>query len=63
MGADYDAFWEEIGGTRIEGGYHRLLKARSRRPVEGVAASKRKAWRARYALLDDLVRNVADLGR
>jgi uncharacterized protein VirK/YbjX len=61
--ADYDAFWEELGGTRIEGGYFRLPNTRVRRAAEEVPAAKRKAWRARHALLDALALDMAELGR
>ena len=52
--ADYDAFWRELGGAPIAGGFFLLPEARRRRSVEDVPSDKRRAWRARYTLVDQV---------
>jgi uncharacterized protein VirK/YbjX len=59
--ADYDAFWRELGGTPISGGYFLLPKDRRRRAAEDVAPKKRKVWRARYQLVDEMRREILEL--
>jgi uncharacterized protein VirK/YbjX len=52
--ADYDAFWRELGGEPMNAGVFRLPPIRRRRAEADVVPAKRKAWRARYRLIDDL---------
>ncbi len=59
--ADYDAFWRELGGAPIAGDFFLLPKARPRRSVEEVSPAKRKAWRARYALADEISADIRRL--
>jgi hypothetical protein len=59
--ADYDAFWRECGGAPIAGDFFLLPKARPRRSVEEVSPAKRKAWRARYALADEISADIRRL--
>jgi uncharacterized protein VirK/YbjX len=60
--ADYDSFWEELGGVRA-GDFFLLPKLRQRRSIEEVAPAKRSAWRARYALVDQITADIQRLAR
>jgi uncharacterized protein VirK/YbjX len=60
--ADYDAYWRELGGAPIAGDFFLLPEARHRRCVEDVPSDKRKAWRARYALVDQVDADIRALG-
>ena len=60
--ADYDAFWRERGGVPIADDYFLLPATRSRRSEDEVPAAKRKAWRARCALADDIDAQIHRLG-
>jgi len=59
--ADYDAFWRELGGAPIAGDFFLLPKVRHRRSVEEVPPDKRSAWRARYALVDEIGADIRRL--
>jgi uncharacterized protein VirK/YbjX len=59
--ADYDAFWRELGGAPIAGDFFLLPEARHRRSVEDVPSAKRRAWRARYALVDQVDADIRAL--
>lgn len=61
--ADYDSFWEELGGVRVAGDFFLLPKIRARRSIEEVAPAKRSAWRARYALVDQINADIQRLAR
>ncbi len=61
--ADYDSFWEELGGVRVAGDFFLLPKIRPRRSIEEVAPAKRSAWRARYALVDQINADIQHLAR
>ena len=55
---DYDALWEEAGGTAREDGWFALpLKAR-RRSDEEIKPNKRSLYAKRYALMAELSRQV-----
>lgn len=58
---DYDAYWRELGGAPIAGGFFLLPKARHRRSVEDVRPAKRSAWRARCALVDEIAADIRRL--
>jgi uncharacterized protein VirK/YbjX len=50
--ADYDAYWRELGGVPVFGGRFLLPHRRTRRRPDEVAASKLRAWKALYAVID-----------
>jgi uncharacterized protein VirK/YbjX len=52
--ADYDGFWRELGGEPLANGFFLLPEKRQRRSVDDVPSDKRSAWRARYALVDEI---------
>jgi uncharacterized protein VirK/YbjX len=52
--ADYDAFWEELGGSRRADGDFDLPLDPPRRSPDEVPAKRRKEWLRRCALTDDL---------
>ncbi|EBR3964549.1 DUF535 domain-containing protein [Salmonella enterica] len=58
MHADYDAFWESLGGERIKGNYYALPLAIARKSEAEIASKKRAEYRRRYALLDSIVEQV-----
>ena len=51
---DYDAIWEDRGGTAIEGGFYELLLERTTRRDEDIPAKKRAMYKKRYALMEEL---------
>ncbi|MBJ6726468.1 VirK/YbjX family protein [Geomesophilobacter sediminis] len=56
---DYDRFWEEIGGEPAQqAGLFTLPIQHARRPIADIRSNKRAAYQRRYALLDDLDRQV-----
>jgi uncharacterized protein VirK/YbjX len=59
--ADYDSFWRELDGVPIAGGFFLLPSVRRRRAEDEVPAAKRKAWRARHALADDVEAQILRL--
>jgi uncharacterized protein VirK/YbjX len=58
--ADYDGFWRELGGEPLADGFFLLPEKRPRRSIDDVPSDKRSAWRARYALIDEI---GAEIGR
>ncbi|WP_036666108.1 VirK/YbjX family protein [Paludibacterium yongneupense] len=57
--ADYDAFWEALGGHADGYVAFRLPQPLQRKGMEEIASKKRAEYRRRYALLDDLSTQVA----
>ncbi len=56
--ADYDGFWEELGGSRRADGDYDLPIDPPRRSPDEVPAKRRKEWLRRTAAIDDLVGQV-----
>ncbi|MFZ4832650.1 VirK/YbjX family protein [Rouxiella sp. Mn2063] len=54
MFADYDSFWETLGGEQTEQGYFRLPLRITHKPLESIASKKRAEYRRRYQLLDNM---------
>ena len=54
MHADYNSFWEMMGGTLSGEGYYALPCESSRKTIESIASKKRAEYRRRYDLLDDI---------
>jgi uncharacterized protein len=52
--ADYDGFWRELNGEPLANGFFLLPEVRLRRSIDEVPSNKRSAWRARYALVDEI---------
>jgi uncharacterized protein VirK/YbjX len=50
--ADYDAYWLQLGGEAIAGGYYRLPRHWVRRSLSDVPSSKKKAWLLRTRIAD-----------
>ena len=55
MHADYNSFWEMMGGTLSPEGYYELPCECSRKTIESIASKKRAEYRRRYDLLDEIV--------
>ena len=55
---DFDALWLEIGGEAREDGWFSLPLATPRRGPEDIKPNKRSMYAKRYALLDQLFRQV-----
>lgn len=56
--ADYDSFWESLGGARTPQGYYHLPQTIARKPMEEIAIKKRAEYRRRYTLLDDMTAQI-----
>lgn len=52
--ADYNSFWESLGGNLDTNGDYLLPLTMPRKPMEEIASKKRSEYRRRYELLDDL---------
>lgn len=52
--ADYDEYWTSLGGEIQANGFYRLPDVRARRNEADVKPAKRKAWRARYQIVDEI---------
>lgn len=52
--ADYDSFWQSMGGERNAEGHFLLPASIPRKPMEEIASKKRAEYRRRYALLESL---------
>ena len=59
MHADYNGFWEMLGGTATAEGYYSLPAAMPRKAMAEIASKKRSEYRKRYALLDQLEEDIA----
>jgi uncharacterized protein VirK/YbjX len=55
---DYDELWQEAGGAPVEGGWFLLPGKHHRRGPEEVKPNKRSMYAKRYAMLDDLSRQI-----
>ncbi|BDU73466.1 DUF535 family protein [Mesoterricola silvestris] len=55
---DYDALWKEAEGEEAEEGWFRLPLRTQRRAEEDFPSNKRAMYRKRYALMDDLSRQI-----
>jgi uncharacterized protein VirK/YbjX len=51
---DYDKFWEEVEGRRLDQYFYSLPLHHTRRSFEEIRSNKRAAYARRYAILDDL---------
>jgi len=54
MHADYNSFWEMMGGVLNGEGYYELACESSRKTIESIVSKKRAEYRRRYDLLDDI---------
>lgn len=52
--ADYNSFWESLGGSLAANGDFLLPLEMARKPMEEIASKKRSEYRRRYDLLDGL---------
>lgn len=57
---DFDALWNEVGGVRLEDGWFGLPSTTPRRGPDEIKPNKRSMYAKRYALLDDLFRQVRE---
>ncbi|MGE4798991.1 VirK/YbjX family protein [Yersinia hibernica] len=57
--ADYDSFWESLGGKQCAEGYFDLPAQIARKPIEDIASKKRAEYRRRYQLLEQLENGLA----
>ena len=55
---DYDELWLEAGGTPADDGWFQLPEKHHRRGLEEVKPNKRSMYAKRYAMLDDLSRQI-----
>lgn len=56
--ADYDNFWEAVGGVNDERGYYHLPLSVARKDEADIASKKRAEYRRRYALLDSITSQI-----
>lgn len=57
---DFDALWIEVGGERQEDGWFKLPLTTPRRGPDDIKPNKRSMYAKRYALLDDLSRQIRE---
>lgn len=58
IAADYDGFYREIGGVALPNGHFLLPERIARKPVDAIASKKRAEYARRYALLNDIERQL-----
>lgn len=58
--ADYDEFWESLGGIQREDGLWELAEKIARKPIEEIPSKKRSQYRSRYQILDTIRESVAN---
>lgn len=58
MHADYNSFWEMMGGILNAEGYYELTCESRRKTIESIASKKRAEYRRRYDLLDDIAMKI-----
>lgn len=58
--SSYDAAWAECGGVAAEDGFFALDPQVTPRAAEGVPPRKRALYRRRYAMLDELARQIRE---
>lgn len=58
--ADYDQFWQSMGGKPLDNGYFLLPQSLARKPIEEIASKKRAEYRRRYQLLDELQQGLVE---
>jgi uncharacterized protein len=51
---DYDAIWEDRGGTATQDGFYELSLQRTTRSDDEIPAKKRAMYKKRYALMEEL---------
>lgn len=56
--SSYDSAWLDSGGVAVEDGFFELSPQVVHRPTEDIASRKRAQYRRRYALIDDLARQI-----
>lgn len=57
---DYDAIWEERGGTAVDDRDYTLPLSPQRKPIDEVKAKKRKLYTQRYTFLDGFEQNALE---
>ncbi|KGA49354.1 VirK/YbjX family protein [Yersinia ruckeri] len=57
--ANYDDFWQSLGGKKADDGYYALPTRIARKVIEDIASKKRAEYRRRYQLLDQLETGIA----
>ena len=55
---DYDAFWFEVGGVSNQDGWFRLPLTLGKRDIAQTKPAKRSMYKKRYAMLDDISKQV-----
>lgn len=58
--ADYDEFWESLGGIQREDGLWELAEKIARKPIEEIPSKKRSQYRSRYQILDQIEELVSN---
>ncbi|WP_370605020.1 VirK/YbjX family protein [Citrobacter braakii] len=53
----YSDFWESVGGE-VNNGFYRLNTHTERKPLSDIASKKRSEYRRRYALLDNIEKEI-----
>jgi uncharacterized protein VirK/YbjX len=55
---DYDSFWEDAGGVRMDDRFYSIPVVFERKPIESVKSNKRAMYRRRYELLDSVAAQI-----
>ncbi|EOB9999666.1 VirK/YbjX family protein [Cronobacter sakazakii] len=57
--ADYDSFWESLGGEKDARGFYHMPLQITRKSLEEIASKKRAEYRRRYELLESMTAQIA----
>ncbi|WP_110779117.1 VirK/YbjX family protein [Cronobacter sakazakii] len=57
--ADYDSFWESLGGEKDARGLYHMPLQITRKSLEEIASKKRAEYRRRYELLESMTAQIA----
>ncbi|EME1928567.1 VirK/YbjX family protein [Cronobacter sakazakii] len=57
--ADYDSFWESLGGEKDARGLYHMPLQITRKSLEEIASKKRAEYRRRYELLENMTAQIA----
>ncbi len=60
VSVDYDAIWQDRGGTPLDADFYSLTVSPERRSIEDIASKKRSMYRKRYDMLEHIEAQLRD---